>query len=161
MDANVITGIERAEVEKAQALWAQAIVEIGKVFQEKGDYTAKAQSAIDSLYAYDLGPVLFKPTKAAEEPFRDDKEKALSYFVATNGKCAEDQGFAVTPWTAVRFDNHEIICFDDCAQAMGEYYFTDLDGGETKVEYTFGYRRGPSGDLRIYLHHSSVPFSAS
>ena len=43
---------------------------------------------------------------------------------------------------------------------MGEYYFTGLDGSETKVEYTFQYRRAADGSLKIVVHHSSVPFAA-
>ena len=30
---------------------------------------------------------------------------------------------------------------------------------ETKVEYTFGYIRDINGNLRINLHHSSIPHS--
>ncbi|CAE7207291.1 JNK, partial [Symbiodinium sp. CCMP2456] len=33
------------------------------------------------------------------------------------------------------------------------------DGSKTKVEYTFGYKRNADGKLRIFLHHSSVPYS--
>ena len=42
---------------------------------------------------------------------------------------------------------------------MGNYYFTDLTGVETKVEYTFGYKLS-NGELKIDLHHSSLPFKA-
>ena len=43
------------------------------------------------------------------------------------------------------------------AQAMGNYFFTDPDGNEVKVEYTFGYVQDEAGALRINLHHSSMP----
>jgi hypothetical protein len=42
--------------------------------------------------------------------------------------------------------------------AMGNYFFTDLSGIMVKVEYTFGYIRGNNGNLKINLHHSSLPF---
>ena len=43
---------------------------------------------------------------------------------------------------------------------MGNYYFTSAaDGSKTKVEYTFGYKKNSDGEVRIFLHHSSVPFS--
>jgi len=29
---------------------------------------------------------------------------------------------------------------------------------KVRVEYTFGYKRNDDGKVRIYLHHSSVPF---
>ena len=44
---------------------------------------------------------------------------------------------------------------------MGNYFFTDQRGVETKVEYTFGYIQDEEGRLRIQLHHSSIPASAS
>jgi len=44
---------------------------------------------------------------------------------------------------------------------MGNYYFTCATTGEvTKVEYTFGYTRCDDGNVRICLHHSSVPYAA-
>ncbi|MBW2183666.1 MAG: hypothetical protein JRF49_07355, partial [Deltaproteobacteria bacterium] len=47
----------------------------------------------------------------------------------------------------------------DYAVAMGNYFFTQVDGTEVKVEYTFGYIKGSDGKLKINLHHSSIPFS--
>ena len=45
------------------------------------------------------------------------------------------------------------------ATAMGNYYFTCSETGDvTKVEYTFGYKKNNDGKVRIYLHHSSVPY---
>ena len=43
---------------------------------------------------------------------------------------------------------------------MGNYFFTDLDGNEAKVEYTFGYKL-INGVLKIDVHHSSFPFTIS
>ena len=40
---------------------------------------------------------------------------------------------------------------------MGNYFFTDLDGNEAKVEYTFGYKL-INNELKIDLHHSSFPY---
>ncbi|CAE7532287.1 unnamed protein product, partial [Symbiodinium pilosum] len=45
---------------------------------------------------------------------------------------------------------------------MGNYYFTSCDdGSKTKVEYTFGYKKNADGNVRIFLHHSSVPFACA
>ena len=42
---------------------------------------------------------------------------------------------------------------------MGTYYFTSADdGSESKVEYTFGYKKNADGKVRIFLHHSSLPY---
>ena len=43
---------------------------------------------------------------------------------------------------------------------MGNYEFTSAaDGSVAKVEYTFGYMRCGDGKVRIFLHHSSVPYA--
>ena len=45
---------------------------------------------------------------------------------------------------------------------MGEYTFTDAASGDkVNIYYTFGYKRNDDGKLRIYLHHSSLPYSAA
>ena len=150
--------ITKEEVLKAQEVWGNGVVAIGKAFTDKGDFAAVATDHVDNLYAYGLTDVLFKPTKAVVEQFRPTKESAVSYFVASNGVCKEDKGFALQPWTKVRFENAGIVLSADTALAMGNYFFTDTNGDETKVEYTFGYVKDKDGNLRINVHHSSVPF---
>lgn len=149
--------ITEAEVLAAQEAWGDGIVAIGKAFTDQGDYAAAAQTHLDTLYGYDAGPVLFKPTKAAEDQFRETEEQALSYFV--KGIVPEDHGFAINPWTDVRFDNHQILLDGPVAMAMGNYYFTDPKGSETKVEYSFAYMKADDGRLLITLHHSSLPYA--
>lgn len=153
--------ITAAEVEAAQQAWGEGIVAIGNTFTEAGDYSARAQEHIATHYAYgDDATILFKPTLAAEDQFRETSEEALSYFVGTEG--TEDGGFAIKPYTAVRWENNGTVISDsgDMAVAMGNYYFTDTDGVDTKVEYSFAYEKDDNGDLKIVLHHSSLPFSA-
>ena len=152
--------ITAQEVEQAQQAWAEGIVRIGKVHTDGGDASAAAGEHLDNLYGFELGPVLFKPTKAAAKQFRMDRVAALSYFVGGNADFAEDHGFAIHPWTAVRFENEATFLHGDYAVAMGNYYFTQTDGQVVKVEYTFGYIKDAAGNLKINLHHSSVPFSA-
>ncbi|MEC8541349.1 MAG: phosphoribosyl-AMP cyclohydrolase, partial [Candidatus Thermoplasmatota archaeon] len=122
-----------------------------------GDYVSIASNHINTLYAYQMGPVLFKPTLAAIDQFRPTFDTALSYFVASNNACPEDKGFAIKGWTNVRFENSDVIIDGKTALAMGNYYFTDPQGAEVKVEYTFGYIEDDQGNLRIQLHHSSMP----
>ncbi len=149
--------ITTEEVEAAQKQWGEGIVAISKTFADKGDYVARAKSHIDTHYAYGKSTVLFKPTLAAADQFRGTYDEALSYFV--KGSNPEDTGFAISGWTNVRWENEGIITDGDDAKAMGNYYFTGPDGKETKVEYTFGYMRGPDGRLLINVHHSSVPYA--
>lgn len=146
-----------AEIEAAQAAWGEGIVRIGSAMLSDGDPASVAREHIASLYAYEHGPVLFKPTKAAQDQFRGSFDEALSYFVG--GSIAEDSGFALQPWTKVRFENEAVRVHGDTASAMGNYYFTTTDGTEVKVEYTFGYVADDAGNPRIYLHHSSLPYN--
>lgn len=158
--ATAAAPITAEEVAAAQKAWGEGIVAIGKTFTEEGDIKAAATDHINKFYAYgDDATILFKPTLAAQDQFRGSFDEALSYFIGTEG--TEDGGFAIKPWTAVRWENEGTVTDADSAMAMGNYYFTDTDGNDTKVEYTFGYVRAEDGTLKINLHHSSVPFSAS
>ena len=152
--------ITAEEVAAAQQGWGEGIVNIGRVFTEEGDYRQAATDHINTFYAYEDGKdVLFKPTLAAEDQFRGNFDEALSYFVGTEG--TEDGGFAIAPYTSVRWENEGTILDGDSAMAMGNYYFTGTDGNETKVEYTFGYTKNDAGEVVINLHHSSLPYSAN
>ncbi len=144
--------ITKDEIFAAQKAWGDGIVAIGAA----KDHEKAAIEVIDKLYAYDIGPVLFKPTKTSVVEFRDTKEEALSYFVT--GKEPEDKGFALAPFTKVRFDNKGIAIDCDSALAQGNYYFTKTDGTEIKVDYSFGYVEDKNGLLKINLHHSSLPY---
>tara|TARA_B100001564_G_scaffold231858_1_gene195838 strand:+ start:3847 stop:4311 length:465 start_codon:yes stop_codon:yes gene_type:complete len=145
------------KVKDAQRAWGKGIVAIATAHTNGGDYVGLATDHVNTLYAYQMGPVLFKPTLAAVDQFRPTFETALSYFVASNNACPEDQGFAIQGWTDVRFENSDVIIDGNTALAMGNYFFTSPEGAEVKVEYTFGYIEDGNGDLRIQLHHSSMP----
>ena len=146
-----------ADVESAQQAWGDGIVAIANAHTNDGDYVGIASNHVNTLYAYQMGPVLFKPTLAAIDQFRPTFDTALSYFVASNNACPEDKGFAIKGWTNVRFENSDVIIDGKTALAMGNYFFTDPGGVEVKVEYTFGYIEDDQGNLRIQLHHSSMP----
>ncbi|MTI29568.1 hypothetical protein, partial [Xanthovirga aplysinae] len=133
--------VTKEQVLKAQNKWAEGVVKIGSLKENRSDCETFTNEFLDKLYAFETGLVLFKPTKCAIEQFRPTKSKALSYFIAGDSReCREDQGFAITPWTNVRFENSDLILEGSRAVAMGNYFFTALDGNEVKVEYTFGYK---------------------
>jgi len=164
--APVVAPITTEEVVTAQKAWGDALVGISQTYLNGGDYIAAATKAADELYGYGRSDVLFKPTKASQTPFRPTPAGALSYFVGgdkVEGGYAEDKGFALGPggvgWKKVIFDNDHIDFNGGTAQAMGEYYFySAADDSVAKVEYTFGYKRNEDGKVRIYLHHSSLPY---
>lgn len=151
--------ITKEQVLEAQNKWGEGVVKIGSLKDNRPECESVCSEFLDKLYFFEGGPVLFKPTKCAIEQFRPIKAKALSYFIAGEGRaCQEDQGFAIQPWTKVRFDNSDFTLEENHAIAMGNYYFTDVDGNEVKVEYTFGYKL-VDGELKINLHHSSLPYN--
>ena len=74
-----------------------------------GDYVGIASNHVNTLYAYQMGPVLFKPTLAAIDQFRPTFDTALSYFVASqkpdNEKLsAYECGFEPFEDARVKFD---------------------------------------------------------
>ena len=151
--------VTKEQVINAQNEWGQGVVKIGSLKADRASCESYTSEFLDKLYAYQVGSVLFKPTKCEIEQFRPSKSEALSYFIAGDDRaCNEDKGFAINPWIKVRFENSGFILEENRAIAMGNYFFTDLDGNEAKVEYTFGYKL-VDGNLRIDLHHSSFPYS--
>ncbi|KAH8050459.1 hypothetical protein JL722_11430 [Aureococcus anophagefferens] len=138
--------VTEADVLACQEAWAGAIAAASAIYADGGDYIGSAAGAANELYGYGFTKVLFKPTKAAEYPFRATGKDAMSYFVGGSvieGGYDEDAGFAINGgngWEKVVFHNH---------------------GAEVRVEYTFGYKRCSDGKVRIYLHHSSVPYSSA
>lgn len=151
--------ITNEEVKKIQNTWGEGVVKIGSLKHNRIECEKFTSDFLDNLYAFEMGDVLFKPTKCAIEQFRPTKSEALSYFIAGDDRaCDEDKGFAIQPWTKVRFENSGFILEGERALSMGNYFFTDLNGDEAKVEYTFGYKL-IDGKLKIDLHHSSFPYT--
>jgi len=141
----------------AQTAWGEGIVAIAATHTEGGDFKTRAMEHIETLYAYGATDVMFKPTLASVDQFRETFDEALSYFIGTEG--SEDSGFAIKGWTNVRWESNGIFTDEGSAFAMGNYFFTGPDGSETKVEYSFGYMLDDAGALKINLHHSSLPYS--
>lgn len=111
-----------------------------------------------TLYLLD-GTLLFCPTKAAERQFRRNIEDVVSYFVGRDENNPEDQGFALTRLSDIRFENDGIVCGSEHAMAMGNYFFIRPEGSELKAEFSFVYVRDAKGDIKIQLHHSALPYS--
>jgi len=151
--------ITKKQVLEVQNIWGEGVIKIGSLKESRFECEKFASEFLDKLYAFELGTVLFKPTKCEIEQFRSSKAEALSYFIAGNDRaCNEDKGFAINPWTKVRFENADVILDENRAIAMGNYFFTDLDRNEAKVEYTFAYKL-VDNTLKIDVHHSSFPYT--
>ena len=166
-DFSRLNKVTEREVIEAQNFWGQSIVDISNCFLSGENYVDLASERASQLYGYDHSNVLFKPTKASDQPFRPTANDALSYFVGHDAVISgfkEDQGFAINAkkgFSKVIFKNHQIDCHNEVAHAMGTYEFTCATTGEvSEVEYTFGYKRNKDGNVRICLHHSSIPYTS-
>ena len=152
--------ITKHQVLQAQQNWAEGIVKIGELKNDRIECEKFANNFISKVYAFDFCEVLFKPTKVSKNQFRTNKISALSYFIGGNNDFEEDKGFAINPWKEVIFDeNFYMISEEKRAITMGNYYFVDTSNNKVKVEYTFGYK-AVENNLKIDLHHSSLPFNS-
>lgn len=153
------------EVNAAQQAWCDALVAIGKLKEEGGDYKAYAENIISEAYNYDYGKVFFKPTLAfGEQTFRNTKKGALAYFVGGDPDYPNDKGFALKPWVKARYDNagndnEGIQIYGSVAITMGNVWVTDKDGNEVMVDKTWVFKKGLDGKLRIIVHKSALPYS--
>jgi len=153
--------ISRDEVIAAQNAWGAALVNISTTYDNSGleAATRTAEKVLDSAYGYAWGAVLFKPTLTeTPQTFRTTRDGALAYFVGHNSKFPKDTGFALKHWRSVKIENAAIFIDDDVAMSMGNVHITDRDGNVTTVDKTWGYKRDGDGNLRIVLHHSSLPY---
>jgi len=139
-----------------QKEWASGIVKMGELSNDRDSLESFTSDFLDKIYDFD-NQVLFKPTKAANEQFRNSKGSAYSYFIAGDDReCQEDNGFALSNWTEILFDNSNIIINEDIAIAMGNYTFKN-EASKIKVEYSFVYKNY-GNKIKIILHHSSLPY---
>lgn len=159
---NIIT---YEEVNAAQQAWCDALVKIGKLKEEGGDYKAFAEQVLSDAYNYDNGKVFFKPTLAyGDQTFRNTKEGALAYFIGGDPAYPNDKGFALNPWVKARYDNagennEGIQIYGSVAITMGNVWVTAKDGKEVMVDKTWVFRKGKDGKLKIIVHKSALPFS--
>ena len=153
----LLKNITEKEVLEVQEKWAVGVIDIGKKFLEKKDYSSCAEIFLDTLYAFNLGDVLFKPTLVSEIQFRLTKKAALSYFIGGDPDFTEDTGFALMNWETIRFENKRIHIEGDIAISMGNYFMKRYNV-ETKVEYSLVYKKDNQGNLRIILHDSHLPY---
>lgn len=139
--------------------WANIVLQIGNAYREKKNLDKLVSELLHDVYAFNKGDVLFKPTLAKHEQFRSKKEEFVSYFLGQNNVCKEDTGFAIKNWKSIKFENYKVVENNDNLLAMGNYFFENDKNEFLKVEYTFGFIRTNNNELRINLHHSSLPYS--
>ena len=148
--------ITKEDIIKAQKEWSEGIIKMGQVSNNRALLESFVSDFLDDVYNFQE-KVLFKPTKAKIEQFRNNKESAVSYFIAGDDKkCKEDNGFALSNWSKITFENSDIIINKNQGLAMGNYTFENNES-KIKVEYSFGYIK-INESIKITLHHSSIPY---
>ena len=160
-DCDVAMPISEKDLFDARTAWGNGLIEISKTFETEGIEMARkvAGKMLDTLYGYDLGQVLFKPTlSGGSQTFRPTKEGALSYYTGQNSIYPDDVGFGVKPWREFSSNTSAIFIDDTVAMWMGSFTLIDRDGQVTKVDKSWGYKLDGDGNLRIMLHHSSLPY---
>ncbi len=160
--------ISEEDVIQCQKDFGEFILHITNVYFEGGEFVDLVTNSLKDLYGYHEHDVLFKPTKSPINSFRTTYESAICYFVGSENinnsqiNKYDDAGFAINGgygWSNVVFNNHKISINGNNALAMGTYDFTCATTNEIiSVEYTFGYKRCQDGKMRIFLHHSSIPY---
>jgi len=148
--------ITKEDIIKAQKEWSEGIIKMGQISNNRALLESFVSDFLDDVYNFQE-KVLFKPTKAKVEQFRNNKESAVSYFIAGDDKkCKEDNGFALSNWSKITFENSDIIINKNQGLAMGNYTFENNES-KIKVEYSFGYIK-INKSIKINLHHSSIPY---
>lgn len=163
--------ITRKEVRNAFRGWTNALVDISQTYKNDGFEAAKelTEAVIDGGYAYQIGPVAFKPTWAnGDQTFRTTRKGAVSYFVGGD-EDYDDLGFAIgsapdpvtgerSAWKDSWFDL-SVRRFDgETAIVQGLLYTEAEDGTVGYVDKTWGFQKDDLGNVRIVLHHSSSPY---
>ena len=142
--------------------WGDGLLEISTAYENSGieKATLVAEGMLDRLYGFNLGPVLFKPTLSGGiQTFRLTREGALSYFVGQNPVYPQDSGFGIKSWKNVSAEESAVFIDETVAMWMGWITFIDKNEQVTKVDKSWGYKLDDKGDLRIVLHHSSLPYT--
>jgi hypothetical protein len=156
------SNITEAQVLQAQKAWCAGLLAISQAYSTGGFAKAKATAnqVLDQAYAYQYGPVAFKPTlTTAPQTFRATKAGALAYFVGGDPSYPNDKGFAIKPWKTCEVRNQIIQLHGMFATTMGNVDLTDVKGAITTVDKTWTFIREPDGSVHIVLHHSSLPFT--
>ena len=153
--------ISEKDLFDARTAWGTGLIEISKIFETEGIEmaTSVASEMIDNLYGFSFAKVLFKPTlSGGSQTFRPTKEGALSYFVGHNSAYPNDSGFGIKFWREISSETSAIFIDETVAMWMGRVVLIDKDGQVTKVDKSWGYKLDDVGNLKIVLHHSSLPY---
>ena len=104
--------ITKEDIIIAQKKWSEGIIKMGEISNNRVLLQSFVSEFLDDVYNFQE-KVLFKPTKANIEQFRNNKESATSYFIAGDDKkCKEDNGFECWRNLQIRYAQarNEVTC---------------------------------------------------
>lgn len=159
--SSLTSNITIEDINHHQTKWCDALINISKTYQDNGLAEAKKQASqmIDEQYLITDGDLLFKPTLSqTPQTFRTTKEGALAYFVGDNPDFPNDKGFALKGWKKCNIENYVVKNLGNTALVMGKTHLEDKYGKTTNVDKTWGFVKDQAGNLRVFLHHSSLEY---
>ena len=68
-----------------------------------------------------------------------------------------DNGFGINSWNKFDSKTSDIFIDNGIAIWMGWVTLSNKDGDIVKVDKSWAYKRLSNGDLKIVMHHSSLP----
>lgn len=152
--------VHEIQITHAQSMWANGVIEMSKALSCGGIDQARsiAEQWIDRTYDFEHGPVLFKPTTArGRQSFRHTKRGAIAYFIGHDADFPNDVGLAATPWEKIAFGGSAYAREGATLLWMGQAFLSAPNRPELVVNKSLVYRHTQDGQLRIILHHSSLP----
>ena len=88
-------------------------------------------------------------------------ELPRSYFVGNNSKYPMDNGFGIMSWHKFDSKTSDTFIEDNIAIWMGSVTLTSKNGDILKVDKSLAYKKLSNGNLKIVLHHSSLPYKSN
>jgi hypothetical protein len=152
------TNISLIQAETFLESWGKGLLAIAAAKRNGEDYESLARSIISKHYAYETGEVLFKPTLASTNTFRKTFDGALSYFVAGSSRFEEDNGFALVDWKDIEFEIAGFYAQNGTALIMGNKHLSKSNGEKVVANFSMALIQDMNGQLKIKLHHSSLPY---
>ena len=145
-----------------QKKWADMVLKIGSAYRKNNNLDDLISELLHKIYAFDHCSILFKPTlSGGAQTFRSNLDGALSYFVGNNSKYPMDNGFGIKSWHKFDSKTSDTFIEDNIAIWMGSVTLTSKNGDILKVDKSLAYKKLSNGNLKIVLHHSSLPYKSN
>lgn len=127
-----------------QQTWREGLMKIGAAARDGGDLTAAAADFVERHYAFQSGPVVFKPSVASDRIA--SSADAIKYFANPLLQLVIE----------IHLENALVITKGPYMFVQGQSTFNSITGISVVSDYTFGYEREAHGFTKLFLHLSSA-----